>query len=361
MRCAALILMAFLLLPARPAGAEEPRPFTLAFVGDFLPGASAEGTVRECGYDTLFDGVRPLLEQVDGLVVNLETPLARHGTPMEGKTFTFLCSPEAAAAMTRAKVKAATLANNHILDQGVRALRETIAVLDGAGIPHAGAGENLTEAASPAVLALGGQQLSILAFSLTYPEEFWAGGGRPGTAFGHRERVVREVEKAAARGPVIVCFHWGAEMMETPKPYQVELAHAAIEAGADAVIGHHPHVNQPLEVYRGRPIAYSLGNFSFGSTSRRSRYGLWAALTFGADGSWTGLSAVPLLVANAEVAYRPRPVGGEEGERVFSALVAGLDPATATAAWDGSAGTVAPVVESAPVPANADPAPGGTP
>jgi poly-gamma-glutamate capsule biosynthesis protein CapA/YwtB (metallophosphatase superfamily) len=334
-----LLLASALLLPPIPVAAAS---LALAFAGDFLPGAAAEATIAREGHDQLFDGVRPILAGADAFVVNLETPLAAAGAPVPGKTFTFLCSPRAAPAMARARVKAVTLANNHVLDQGEDALRDTLRTLAEAGIVHAGAGENLAAALAPALLDLPGGRVALLSFSNTFPEAFWARPDRMGTAYGGPAQVREAVRAALKEGPVVACFHWGEEMMETPKPYQVELARLAIDAGACLVIGHHPHVPQPVEIYRGRPIFYGLGNFSFGSASRRSRLGLLLRAYLAPSGDWERLEVFPLLVDNGEVAFRPRPLEGEEGRELFTRLTAAVAASHARLSWEEGRGVVLP-------------------
>jgi poly-gamma-glutamate synthesis protein (capsule biosynthesis protein) len=318
----------------------------IALLGDFLPAGSADAVIASRGYEYLFDGVRPILVDVDAVILNLETPLSLKGKGVQGKAYTFRGAPEAAAAMAGEKVRAVHLANNHILDFGTDALYDTMAYLDRAGIAHAGAGRNVAEAAAPAVLGMNGINVSLLSFSNTFPDTYWARRDRPGTFFGAPGPVARAVNRARMAGgsPVIASFHWGAELMNKPKDYQVDLARLAVDSGAALVVGHHPHVPQPLEIYRGAPILYSLGNFSFGSYSRRSVTGLMVVAVFADDGSWKSLEIYPLLVNNYEVHFSPRPITGIGGQRIFDSLVKGIDGGQATALWDGEKGVILPKI-----------------
>ena len=319
----------------------------IAFVGDFLPAGSADPIIARHGYERLFEGVRPIISDVDAVILNLETPLSVRGKAVAGKTYTFRGSPEAAEAMAREKVKAVWLANNHILDFGVDALYDTIEHLERAGIAHAGAGRNVGQAAAPAVLEFDGVKVSLLSFSNTFPDRYWARKNRPGTFFGAPGPVGRAVDRTIQTNgsPVVASFHWGAELMTHPKEYQVNLAHLAIENGASLVVGHHPHVAQPIEVYRGVPILYSLGNFSFGSYSRRSNVGLMAVAVFEPSGAWIQLEVYPLLVDNYEVHFSPRPITGLEGQRIFDPLVKGIGRDQASALWDGEKGVIVPITQ----------------
>ncbi len=341
-----LLLLAAALLPAA-ARAGETR---IAFLGDFLPAGSAQPFLKARGTGYLFDGVRPILATADAVVLNLETPLSTKGTAVEGKTYTFRASPGVARAMHQEGVRIALLANNHILDFGVEALYDTMQHLEMAGIAHAGAGRDVMEAAAPAVLTVSGATFSLLSFSNTFPDSYWARKGRPGTFFGAPGPVSRAVERTLATygDPVIASFHWGAELMTEPKEYQVDLGRLAVDSGASLVVGHHPHVPQPIDVYRGAPILYSLGNFAFGSYSRSSTVGLLAVAQFGEDGRCSLLEVYPLLVDNHEVSFSPRPITGLEGQRVFDPLVKGIDPAQATALWDGEKGIITPIFQKEP-------------
>lgn len=317
----------------------------IAFLGDFLPAGSADLIIARHGYGRLFDGVRPIISEVEAVILNLETPLSTRGEAVEGKAYTFRGSPKTTEAMAREKVRAVWLANNHIMDFGPEALIDTITHLDSAGIAWAGAGRGAEEAYSPALLRLKDINILLLGYSNTFPESYWARRGRSGTAFGSPKAIRKWVNRGRQDfgSPIVTSFHWGAELMTEPKDYQVDLAHLAIDSGASLVVGHHPHVAQPIEVYRGIPILYSLGNFSFGSYSKRSRVGLMAVARFDEDGRCSLLEVYPLLVDNYEVHFSPRPITGLEGQRIFDPLVKGIGRDQASALWDGKKGVIVPI------------------
>lgn len=247
--------------------------------------------------------------------------------------------------MAEEKVKAVWLANNHIMDFGTLALADTLEHLANAGIAWAGAGRESGEAYSPGLLKIRDKNFMLLGYSNTFPERYWAKRDHPGTAFGSPKAINKWVSRASGSnyGPVITSFHWGAELMTEPKDYQVDLAHLAIDSGAALVLGHHPHVPQPIEVYSGVPILYSLGNFSFGSYSRRTSVGLLAVAVFEPSGYCSSLEVYPLLVNNYEIHFSPRPITGIEGQRIFDPLVKGKSRNEASALWDGEKGVIVPV------------------
>ena len=205
----------------------------------------------------------------------------------------------------------------------------------------------MAAAAAPAILTFGTIKVSLLSFSNTFPDSYWARKNRPGTFFGAPGPVGRAVARTLeANGhPVVASFHWGAELMTDPKDYQVDLAHLADERGASIVVGHHPHVLQPIEVHRGVPVLYSLGNFAFGSYSRRVKTGLLAVAEFVRDGHCSRLEIYPLLVDNYQVHFRPRPIKGSAGRRIFNQLVNGIVREQAEVMWDGEKGIIIPRVE----------------
>lgn len=306
---------------AQPANAEK-RDIVLQAVGDINLAGSASRLLPFVGYDYAFWGTRSLLQQGDVNIANLESPIGTGGASAD-KRFTFLMPPSVYPFLKGEGFNVFHLANNHILDFGPAMLQETIDVLRRGGSHFAGAGENLAAARRPAVFSVKGVRFGYLAYSLTFPEEFYATADRPGTAFGHEAHVRQDV--AALRPQVdlvIVAFHWGAEGMKTPKPYQRQLGQAAIEAGADVVLGHHPHVVQPVEFFRGKPIFYSLGNYAFGSYSNRVEWGALARLRYSVSSQdpsprLTSIEVLPLDVNNFRVDFCPMPANAAAAERAF--------------------------------------------
>ncbi|HEX7125952.1 MAG TPA: CapA family protein, partial [Thermodesulfobacteriota bacterium] len=272
----------------------------------------------------------PLLRDSDLTVANLEGPLSERGAPEVEKQFTFRVPPDSAFAMRRAGIDAVALANNHTLDQGRVGLEETLAALRAAGIAFAGAGASEREARAPARLVRRGVRIAMLSYSNTFPEEFWARGPAPGTAFGHADWIEADV-RAARRDAdlVIVSFHWGRELAPEPRDYQVRLGRLAVDAGADLVLGTHPHTLQGVERYKGALIFYSLGNFAFGSYSHKVRDGVLARLTFRGrvdrgggvvEPVWDPVWLVPLDVFNPEVLFQPRPAAGSRAWTILTDL-----------------------------------------
>lgn len=320
--CAFLILAAA--TPVAPSFGEEggsESEVRVAAVGDIMLGGTAAPELALYGYDYPFVQVKDLLKQASVVFGNLEGPLTDGGQPFEGKQYVFRSPPDhVAPALARAGISLVSLANNHLMDYGLEGLRDTQAALDAAGIRYAGAGENLAAARRPSFVEVGGVRLALLAYSLTFPPEFWAAEGRPGTAFGHEHEVRADIAAARRRADVVlVSFHWGREGTTELRDYQQTLGHAAIDAGAAAVIGHHPHVLQAVEHYRDGVILYSLGNFVFGSYSPNATRSAIALLTLH-QGRVHALALHPINVKNAEVVFQPRPLAGADADEVVRSL-----------------------------------------
>jgi poly-gamma-glutamate synthesis protein (capsule biosynthesis protein) len=309
-------------LPVRSAAEQPSAPaeVTIAAVGDIMLGHRAEPWIEREGPGYPFLNVMPILQKADIVVGNLENPVSTRGIAVENKKFTLRSGPRAADALKAAGIRVVTLANNHIMDFGPQALQDTLTALGLSGILSTGAGMNLDDARAPAILKVGNRTIAFLSYSLTFPVEFYASAGRPGTAPGYREYVRADIEKVRTRADiVVVSFHWGAELMTTAKDYQRELGRKSVDWGADLVLGHHPHVLQEIERYKGRLIAYSLGNFVFGSESDRTNTSIILLCTF-REKHLVRVEAVPLDVNNYRVSYQPRVLTGVQAETVIGEL-----------------------------------------
>jgi len=317
-------------MPAIPQIAAQPIPtprFSIVGVGDIMLAGTAGPELERYGFDYPFEKTRAILSSADVVLGNLEGPLTTRGEAIQAKEYVFRSPPDKVAeALKRANFKALSLANNHTLDFGPDGLIDTIAALERAGVQHAGAGVNLKAARAPAIIDVDGRKVAFLAYSLTFPESFWATADRPGTAFGHEAHVRADVT-AAKQGAdiVVVSFHWGAEHQHALRPYQPTLGHAAIEAGASLVIGHHPHVLQGIERYRHGVIVYSLGNFAFGSFNPIGARGGLVRASFEGD-CLADIELIPLNTKNSEVVFQPTPLAGSEGDAVVRQLQEWSEP-----------------------------------
>jgi len=258
------------------------------------------------------------LRSADFTVGNLETPLSNRGTVVAGKPrwLVFEGDPRAVQGLVSAGFDAVSLGNNHMLDHGEIALSDTLTTLDRAGIGRAGAGLTETAAWKPAIVTRNGARVAYLAFTDIVPSGFTPSASNPGVAIGtDMQRVAAAIRSAKQQADyVVVSFHWGVEESYTATPQQVADAHAAVDAGADMVLGHHPHLLQGVEFYNGKLIAYSLGNFVFPYYKPVGHYSaiLRAALT---PSGTTAASVTPVVL---DTAGRPKPATGKDAAAILS-------------------------------------------
>ena len=240
----------------RSAGILAVRPLELAAVGDVVfPG------------ERLWKGVAGVLRGADLATANVETAVSRRGMPVAGKEYTFRAPPAALRGLAAAGIDVVSVANNHTLDYGRTAFLDTLRHARESGIAPVGGGATLASARRPAIVAAGGLKLAFLAYSDVNPLGFPAGPRTPGTARAVSEHVAEDVRAARKRADVVVCwFHWGEELEARPSGRQERLAAAALNAGAQVVLGAHPHVLGGVAVPRaGSLVAWTLGNFVFPS------------------------------------------------------------------------------------------------
>jgi poly-gamma-glutamate synthesis protein (capsule biosynthesis protein) len=291
-------------------------------VGDVMVGGSMTGWVSGQGPDYPFAKVSDIIKRADIAICNLEAPYGNKGKPFH-KKFTFLVPPRQALGLKNAGFDAVAMANNHMMDYGPEPLKVTLPLLDSLGIAHSGAGMDLKEARKPAIVERNGIKTAFLSYSRVHPAQFWATPKKPGTAPAYEAYIKEDIKAAKEQaGIVVVSFHWGAELMDSPKDYQKKLAHFCIDQGADLVLGHHPHILQGLELYKGKLIAYSLGNFAFGSRSRKCTESIILKVKMDSNGL-KQIQLIPLCVDNNKVFFQPTPLSGPDGYRVLERL-AGL-------------------------------------
>lgn len=256
--------------------------FTLHAVGDVAPCRADPSSIFRAA---------PSLPAADLVFGQMECPLTAGGAPSPHAKLAMRTAPAVAAALRNAGFSIMSVAGNHALDYGAPALLETVRHLADAGIAASGAGRNVDEAVRPAVVDAAGRRAALLSFSSILPAGYAADHTRPGCApmraYTHYHQIepdqpgtppkiitipdqtdlARLVEAVRAAKEecdlVFVSMHWGIHFVRADiADYQRAVARAAIEAGADAVLGHHPHLLKGIDFHRGKPIFYSLGNFA---------------------------------------------------------------------------------------------------
>lgn len=299
---------------ATPTPAPEPVTITVSAAGDCTLGMDEDfdyDTSFNAMYESVgdpgwfFENVRPVFETDDLTIVNLEGPLTE-SEDIQEKTFAFKGDPSYVQVLTEGSVEAANLANNHSQDYGESGYEDTMEYVEAAGIRTFGYDRTALMDIKGVKVGLAG--IYVLADGMERTEQL-------------KEKIAQLKEQGAQL--IIVSFHWGTEKENYPDDTQKALAHTAIDEGADLVLGHHPHVLQGIETYKGKKIVYSLGNFCFGGNSNPSdKDTMIFQQTFTITGDEVAedenVTIIPCSISSESDYnnYQPTPVSGEEKTRI---------------------------------------------
>lgn len=253
---------------------KHPFDFTVCFGGDISLADDAVTTARmEASENGIFDCISPelvdVMQSADIMCLNNEFTYSTNGSPMEGKAYTFRADPARVAVLDQLGVDLVNLANNHVYDYGKQALLDTFSTLEEDGLPYFGAGRTLEEAMQPCYMEVDGKIIAFVAASRAEKNKMTpqATEDSPGILRCYDTTLfVEEIREADANADFVIAYvHWGTEYSDVLEPVQEETAREYIDAGADAIIGAHPHCLQGIDYYNGAPIFYSLGNYWFNS------------------------------------------------------------------------------------------------
>jgi len=292
----------------------------LIAVGDISFSRSVERVInaqKDINYPFL--KIQDYLSGNDIVFGNLETPITIGREIMTGEMI-FRSNPGTEKALKKAGFSILSLANNHTMNFNQKGLLDTLNYLEQAGIKYVGAGENEEQAYQPIYIDSKGIKFAFLAYNnpILVPQSYEAEKNRPGIAFMKVENMKKAIIETKQKVDfVIISIHGGTEYTNELNSFQVNFAHSAIDAGADLVIGHHPHVIQKLEKYKGKYIFYSLGNFVFDQMwSQETRQGLIIKAYFSKDGI-NKISLLPVIIENFS---QPRPANEQETEVILQKL-----------------------------------------
>ena len=312
-----------------PEATLEPQPetITITAVGDCTLGGNVssggddkfDAYVEHYGYDYFFENVRPLFESDDLTIVNLEGPLTTSKNKRSGRTFNFRGKPEYVNILSGSSVEICNVANNHALDFGEAGLSETAQVLSNAGIGVSGFSRTYST-------TVKGVRICSLGFTKWQYSQ---------------KQMVKAVQAARETCDLlIVSMHWGEEGVYKTSSEQRSMGHALIDAGADLILGHHPHVFGGIEQYNGKYIVYSLGNFCFGGNSNPSdKRCLIFQQTFSVspDGSIedAGINIIPAAVtgSSSKNDFQPNNMPAERGETLLKNVAKYSDVSMSAIRW----------------------------
>ena len=296
-------ILLFVLLACSCKNREQ---LSICFTGDLLLDRGVRQQIERKGSRSLFEHVSPVFELYDAVVVNLECPVTEKVSPLH-KKYIFKADPEWVQALSDAGISHATMANNHTNDQGRDAMDETFQYLGKHHIRGIGYGINQNEACSPTLIRKHGMSVAIFN-SVTIPLENWVYlSASPGICQAKPHEMIARIKAYKEDHPahfIVVVLHWGVEFAEHPTDEQRYQARSIVDSGADAVIGHHPHVVQDLERYKGKPILYSLGNFVFDQHYPSARKGIMAGLTFYHDSVFVHIHPFDIIDCTPVPKYR---------------------------------------------------------
>ena len=295
-----------------PTPAPTPAVITISAAGDCTLGGDPRSQsekrfrsmVEKKGLAYFFENVKPIFEQDDLTVVNFEGTLTTSKKSAKGKEFCFRGKPEYAQMLTLGDIELVNLANNHTLDFGKAGLQDTKDNLTAEGIPYFGMDDEY-------IVEVKGAKLGFLGYNYWNIEMSEA-----------QERIEAMREKCDI---LIVSFHWGTELDNHSSSSQHKWAHMAVDAGADLVLGHHPHVIQGIERYKGKYIVYSLGNFCFGGNSNpddKTTFIFQQTFEF-LDGKVTDgdIKVIPCSITSGKTNnYQPTPLTGEKADKVLKRI-----------------------------------------
>lgn len=241
-------------------------PIKILFAGDTHFQWGVSDLQKSAGLLAPVQELAPFFHAADFRILNLETSISDQGAPFLRKSYIFNAPPESVRLLEYLQVDLAVLGNNHSMDMGGKGMERTLRALRRVGIGAVGVGPNSSEAPGPFRFNVGGVRFAVLSYTGVGETETFSTRSGPGVASMHDRAIFQHV-RAARRDvdQLIVSLHWGNEYYPRTDRAQIALARNLIDAGATAVVGHHPHVPQGVEVYRGGVICYSLGNFLFGS------------------------------------------------------------------------------------------------
>jgi len=297
----------------------KPKPeVTLMAVGDIMLSRSVEQLmVKKNDFTLPFVKLANVTKGVDIAFGNLETTVIA-GRKISTGEFEFRTDPKSLEGLKLAGFDLVSLANNHTYNFGAKGLDSTFVELQKADIKYVGAGEGSAEAAAPVIIERGGMMFGFLSYVYPQPQSSRATADRPGLNFMDLDQLKNDVNILKDQVDwVVVTMHSGTEYKFKPNQEQINFAHAAIDAGASVVIGHHPHVVQTFEKYKDGYIFYSLGNFVFDQMwSEETKQGLMAKIVFNSD-QIQSIQAIPIII-NQE--YQPDIATAPTDEKIVSRL-----------------------------------------
>lgn len=268
-------------------------------VGDIMLGRWVNKRMDELGYDYPFSQVKELFSNSNLNIANLESPFSETG-PYNQLGMVFRANPKGAISLKNSGINIVNLANNHFGNAGRDGMNLTFDLLDKNNIAYFGAAKNSDQSHQPKIIKVNGLKFAFLGYSdsSVTPSSYQSTKDQPGLNMDDMEQMKKDLSAARSQADfVIVSLHLGTEYVHSPNQRQLDFAHEAINSGADFIYGHHPHVVESLEVYKEKPIFYSLGNFVFDQNMGKTEQGLAVQIEFMYN-KIVGLKLLPIVIVN---------------------------------------------------------------
>ncbi|MEI4803672.1 CapA family protein [Bacillus sp. FJAT-51639] len=296
---------------------EDPE-ITLTFSGDTMFDWQLRPVIQSKGADYPFQHVKPEIEKADYSFVNLESAFTTHEKKYPGQLFWIKSDPSTLKAIKNTGYDIVNIGNNHTLDYYQEGLLDTISHVEKMGFPYIGAGKNTKDAYTSREVTIKGKKFKFLSFVRFMPDAAWAAtDNKPGIANGYDLNLVTKTIKEQKKDAdyMIVYMHWGVEKTNRPAAYQKEYVQKMVEAGANAIVGSHPHWLQGFEYYDKVPVAYSLGNFLFPDYVK-GHSAETGVLTIKFKGNDVRMSFNPYMIRNNQIT----PLQGTEKQNMLQYL-----------------------------------------
>jgi poly-gamma-glutamate synthesis protein (capsule biosynthesis protein) len=303
-------------------GNETKENVSIAITGDVMFARNMAGVLDV--NSSPFNGVSNVTSNVDLLIINFENAATTSNNAVKGDV-PLKCDPSFVPLAKANNRTIAALANNHVCDYGIGGMNDTIKNLEDNGIVTIGAGNNESDAHNGTTQTINGRKITVINYmdsnnfkEYSYDVLPYANGSAPGYSAYDLEDAKKQIAEARGNGSelVIIYLHFGNEYSTSPNDDQVKIAHDLIDAGADVVIGAHPHVPQGIEMYKGKPICYSMGNFIFDQSNPETHIGYFVTIELVND---TGvLTVYPVNI----IGYLPYFMSPDDGK----AFLEGLNP-----------------------------------
>ncbi len=278
-----------------PASSET----SMLFVGDVMLSRSV-GALMTAKNDYLwpFRQIADFLNGADFTFANLETPVSNRGVKV-GSIYSFRSNPESVVGLKYAGFDLVSIANNHAWDYGRDAFVDTMNNLASAGIAYVGGGHTYQEAHNGVVKEINGVKVGFLGYTNLLPKSLSASKDNSGVTIYDEAQMASDINQIKTKvSVVVISFHWGEEYHPVHNALQEEIARKAIDAGADLIIGHHPHVVEDIGEYKGKYIVYSLGNFIFDQNFSAETMNGLAVKVWLKDSKINRLEKIPIHISN---------------------------------------------------------------